>query len=124
MSASGGSHQVLHTAPSVPVTNRSRWFGLGDHCTVIVAPGCILSSGWIANHDCQPLVGSYHVLQTVPSAPVANRSRWFGLGDHCAVIVAPGCILSSGWIANHDCQPLVGSYHVLQTVPSAPVANR
>src|SRR5271166_6555502 len=92
------SHHVDHTAPSVPVANKSRCVSLERHSAVTVAPGCIFTCGLIRNHFCQPGAASHHVDHTAPSVPVANKSRWVSLERHNAVTFAPGFIFTWGLI--------------------------
>src|SRR6266567_283493 len=118
------SHHVDHTAPSVPVANRSRCVSPDRHSALTVAPGCIFTSEWIRNQRCQFRPASHHVDHTAPSVPVANRSRCVSPDLHSALTVAPGCIFTSEWIRNQRCQPGPASHHVDHTAPSVPVAKR
>src|SRR5215471_3220201 len=76
------------------------------------------------NQRCHPCWASHQVDHTVPSTPVANKSRCVSLERHNALTVAPGRIFTSGLIVNHVCHPGPTSHHVDHTVPSASVTNK
>src|SRR5207249_1084503 len=83
------------------------------------------ASGKMANQGCQLFANSHHVLRIWPSRPVANRSRCVLLLVHAAATGCPGAAIAvSGRIANHGCQVLAASHHVLMIRPSRPVTNR
>src|SRR5947209_3923051 len=63
--------------PSVPVTDRSRWFGL--RATAVISDPSAAAPPETLNQADQPPLWSHQQEWMRPSVPVTNRSRWFGL---------------------------------------------
>src|SRR5881227_1563396 len=121
-------HQMLHTAPSLPVAKRSKCLPGSRHTAVTVAPDCILISARMSSHPSgrQPTVLFHQMLHTAPSLPVAKRSKCLPGSRHTAVTVSPGCILISARMSSHPSgrHPTVLFHQMLHTAPSVPVAKR
>src|SRR5205814_10326538 len=87
-------HQMLHTAPSLPVAKRSKCLPGSRHTAVTVAPACILISARMSNHPSgRHLTLLFHQkLNTSPSEPLAKRSIYLSGSRSTDVLESPSCL--------------------------------